>query len=838
MLKTLQSLPVGGTMIILTLSGFLAAFLFFGFQITSDLSTKRGIEQDLGLTRLSEDISQLTHDLQIERGLTAGFLASNGARFQSELIAQRKATDAVVAQFMPHAKAVSQMALTPALKTPLRNITTRISELGDLRGKVDAMTVTQSAAVAQITRINTAAITLIAEMGKEVSYARAANALQRHSVLLRGKDLAGLERAVGTKALAEAQQTSAAIPQELWLQFQTLVLKQSDFFLIYESLASPELAKMFGTLSGSQEALAIEALRRTIAQNNPEAIAEVSPETWFKQATARIEKIKALEDKSVTEITAFMSEAFGNATDAITNTIIKMALIVAIIGAFATFMVMSIRKSLNQTADRVQALAEGDIETPILQAPQRDLRKITDGLIAFQMAEQTRAMQRKLQTELEDSSIAGVKRLVKQASEGNFSPTLNIRLRDLSGASLILGEGINEILGVVETVVSNQRTRDAEVMHEQKEQAKRQEEAVREINMIVAACANGDFSKRATTAGKDGAWKEVAEGLNKISEMSDNALQDIRTIMLALAHGDLGKQMDADYKGTFAEIAEAMNSSLGALSGAFSDIQDETGLLKTASQQMTNGVADLKRRSQEQVKTIEASSGVANDLSSTLNENAKQLFECEALITDVGSQSKRSQQIASDAVVQIESVETTSAQMAKIVGTIEDIAFQTNLLALNASVEAARAGEAGKGFAVVASEVRTLAERTAEASKQIGGLIAENSESVKNGSDKVRMTGEAIEKIESAMQNILALIGAVTRAGEEQAEGIAELVSAMSDLDHSAQQNAALAQTNDDVMEALSNSENKLSQTVAQFQVAQGSMGSPGPDALPHVSAA
>jgi methyl-accepting chemotaxis protein len=285
----------------------------------------------------------------------------------------------------------------------------------------------------------------------------------------------------------------------------------------------------------------------------------------------------------------------------------------------------------------------------------------------------------------------------------------------------------------------------------------------------------------------------------------------------------LSKQMSGHYNGTYAEISSAMNASLGALSGAFAGIQTETGMLRSASQQMRDGVADLKRRSAEQAETIVTSAGTANVLSSSVTENATQLQHCQSLIRKVEKETGTSHQIAADAVEQIQSVEKASAEMGKIIATIDDIAFQTNLLALNASVEAARAGEAGKGFAVVASEVRTLAERSANASQQIGALISNNVKAVKNGSEKVRMTGTAIEEMSASMSKILELIGGVSKAGEEQTKDILGLVTAMSRLDTSAQENAKLAKTNDEVMAVLSQSEANLSDTVRKFQAGENS---------------
>lgn len=821
MFGNLKRLPVSGTMIVLTISGFLAAFLFFGLQLSSDIAVKRGIANDTRLTRLSNTIGLMTHELQKERGASAGFIASGGTAFVAELPAQRRQSDLVISTFADHAEAILKQAVPQELEDRLLAVSKQIHALDALRVAVDELAVSLPEAVGQITALNNAAIGLLSEMGKHVTYASAASALQRHAILMSAKDISGLERAIGASAFAHASTTDTAVPEDVRTRFLNLVLVQDSLFNIYQSLASPALAQTVQELDQAEASIAVQRLRDVIRANQHTDVVQTAPESWFETITQKINMIKQVEDAGAQEIVEYMATADQQATSVIQQSILRIMLITMILGAFSFYTVRSVRKSLGTTADRVAALAAGDIDSPIIQAPQADLGKITDALLLFQLGEQARLQQQKVQEQLERNSIAGIKRLVNDASQGNFSPTIKIRLRDLSGASLILGNGINEILEVVEKVVADQRKSDQAVFEQQKLQAEEQNEAVREINQIVAACANGDFSLRADTKGKTGVWRDVAEGLNRISDMSDEALQDIKSIISGLAEGDLSKQMGTHYNGTFAEISSAMNTSLGALSDAFHDIQNEAGLLKSASHQMRDGVSDLKRRSAEQAQTIIESAGVAEILSSTVKENSLQLHQCQALIKDVGKQTGTSHQIAADAVEQIQSVENTSAEMGKIVATIDDIAFQTNLLALNASVEAARAGEAGKGFAVVASEVRILAERSARASQQIGTLISNNIETVKNGSEKVRLTGAAIEKIAVSMHETLNLIGGVSQAGENQTKEIAGLVLAMSRLDSSAQQNSTLAKTNDEVMETLSQSEAKLSDTVRKFQAGE-----------------
>lgn len=175
------------------------------------------------------------------------------------------------------------------------------------------------------------------------------------------------------------------------------------------------------------------------------------------------------------------------------------------------------------------------------------------------------------------------------------------------------------------------------------------------------------------------------------------------------------------------------------------------------------------------------------------------------------------QSVVSGAIQTMESIEAASAEMEKIVATIDEIAFQTNLLALNASVEAARAGDAGKGFAVVAAEVRGLANRCADASRQIGQLITESVRGVTEGASDVRQTGEAISDVEATLKSVQAVIDDVIGAGKEQSEGVSQLSQAISRLDKIAQSNVDLARGNMGLTESLSDQETRLSEAVGHF---------------------
>lgn len=818
MMNSLKKMSVGNAMILLTLSGFLAAFLLAGLQLNENLSTQRAIGSDRKLTQLSAAIGQLTHELQKERGASAGFIASKGQSFATELPKQREQSDAVIAAFGESLATVLASDLPTEFRAHLRTVEALIADLRNLRKAVDAQAVTVPEAVGQITALNRKAIELVSEMGKLVTYASAANALQRHALLMMAKDFVGLERAVGAKGFAEAAAQSGGFPVATRQQFLELLVQEDTLFRSYQSLASDELKNEMETLKKSKPAIAVDELRMVIRTNEASEILKVSPEQWFNQITKKIGLAKAVEDRGVVEIEETMQTALANARAATMAFVLKIVLITVFIGSLAVYLVFNVRRSMRLTEASVTTLANGDIDTPIVSVPQSDLSRITDALTSFQLAEQARVTQRVRQEELELNSIAGIERLIKATADGDLTQRLQIRLRDLNGASLVLGQGLNKIMDVVQNVVSEQKERDKALIETQEAETELQNMAVAEINQIVAACAKGDFTKRINLEGKTEVWRDIAEGLNKIASMSEAALDEINSIMSAVAVGDLSPRMSAQYQGTYAEIGSAVNLSLGKLSEAFDGIQSETNQLGSASSKMQQGISDLASRSEEQAQTVDLSAAAAKQVSESVSKSSVQLENCQKLISDVEKRTEKGRIISGEAVDKIAAVEETSQEMVEIVATIDAIAFQTNLLALNASVEAARAGEAGKGFSVVASEVRTLAGRCSTASQQIGSLISTNLESVNDGSERVRQTGAAIEDIQKSMLQVLENVGAVRKAGEEQHREISELVQAMGRLDESAKQNASFARGNDEVMKSLAQSESRLSETVRDFQ--------------------
>lgn len=812
----LLALPITWSMGILTGLGMIAVLVFASFEIGRDLSDRRGLQHDVLLSALSSSIGALTHEMQKERGAGAGFLASGGTAFADQLEAQRKVSDEKLEKYASAvARLREQVDVSPSLNLMLRDVAQQIGALDQLRTQIDAQSIDLLEAVSQITTLNRSAIGLLPEIGKGISYPNAARAIQRHSVLMAVKDTMGLERATGAAAFAQARANNGMVPDATLTRFSGLLDQQTTLLEVYQTLASPLLLGYIEDMLGAPASENVKTMRATLLSGDPSKIATVDPSSWFDAITEKIDLLKTIEDAGVLEIDGFLREAKVRLNNALMGSLLALTGVIIVLLGLSAALIRVTAKWLNKTADRISSLATGDIESPVLQAPQRDLGKITAALDQFQVAERARQIEADLQISLEASSAEGIKRISDAVAEGDFKDRL--RLRDLQGATLILGKGINEILKSAEGFVLRQRAADAALLSKEQADKEAQERAVAALEEVVTAYSSGDFSKRMSTDGLDEAWQSVANGINQIARMTESALDDIRKIMSAQSDGFLDERMKDGHKGTFAEIATATNASLETLQSVFAGIFEGVGRVGDATKQLRTGSSELAARSNEQAATVAEASQATNVLSQTIEGNGQNLGKCNDLMQALQVKTTEGQSVVQGAISTMSAIEAASAEMEKIVATIDEIAFQTNLLALNASVEAARAGEAGKGFAVVAAEVRGLANRCAEASRQIGELISDSVRGVMEGAANVRRTGDAISDVEETLNSVQSVIDDVLIAGDEQSRGVTKLLQAISRLDKIAQSNVDLARGNMSLTETLGDQETHLSGAVGRF---------------------
>lgn len=340
-----------------------------------------------------------------------------------------------------------------------------------------------------------------------------------------------------------------------------------------------------------------------------------------------------------------------------------------------------------------------------------------------------------------------------------------------------------------------------------------------EVNNVVEATTQGDFTQRLGTEGKEGFMLKLANGINKIGEVSQVGLTETVDVLEGLSQGNLTKLIEGEYQGTFDDIKRSLNATITQLQTTVGTIKQSASSVNSASSEISAGSKDLSERTEQQASTLEETAASMEELTGAVRQNTDNASNANGLADGAKEVAAKGGEVVKDAVTAMGGITESSQKIADIITVIDDIAFQTNLLALNAAVEAARAGDAGKGFAVVASEVRSLAGRSAAASKDIKALINESSDQVKSGSELVNQAGDTLEEIVSSVTEVAGLISEIASASTQQATGLEEINSAVSQMDEMTQQNAALVEENTAAAQSMVDQAYELEDLMKFFRI-------------------
>jgi methyl-accepting chemotaxis protein len=338
-----------------------------------------------------------------------------------------------------------------------------------------------------------------------------------------------------------------------------------------------------------------------------------------------------------------------------------------------------------------------------------------------------------------------------------------------------------------------------------------------EVSKLVECAASGDFSERISVDGKDGFFLKLAEGLNMLVNTADQGLNDVARVLGAVAKGDLTERIDAEYQGTFGKLKNYCNQTTDNLTEMLSDIRTAADTIFTASSEIAQGNADLSSRTEQQAANLEETASSMEELTSTVKLNADNAKQANVLAEQASTVASNGGSLIQQVVTTMSEINQSSQKISDIIGVIDGIAFQTNILALNAAVEAARAGDQGRGFAVVASEVRTLAQRSANAAKDIKGLISDSVQKIESGNALVNKSGDTMKEIVTAIKRVNDIMAEIAAASAEQSTGIEEVSTAVSQMDEMTQQNAALVEQAAAAAESMQSQADQLNHSVSQF---------------------
>ncbi|WP_269220162.1 methyl-accepting chemotaxis protein [Brevundimonas vesicularis] len=305
--------------------------------------------------------------------------------------------------------------------------------------------------------------------------------------------------------------------------------------------------------------------------------------------------------------------------------------------------------------------------------------------------------------------------------------------------------------------------------------------------------------------------REAAEDAQAIAALGQG--------LSAMSNGDLTHRIDIEFNPKLAQLKTDFNAAISQLQQAVSVVVGNVSGIRSGAGEISQAADDLSRRTEQQAASLEETAAALDEITATVNKTASGARQASDVVRAAKGDAETSGVIVRDAVQAMQAIEGSSSEINQIIGVIDEIAFQTNLLALNAGVEAARAGEAGRGFAVVASEVRALAQRSAEAAKEIKTLISASAGQVGAGVKLVGETGEALQRIVDRVAEIDSLVTEIAASAQEQAVGLAEVNTAVNQMDQVTQQNAAMVEQSTAASHSLAQEAESLQASVAQFRV-------------------
>ncbi|PLA74565.1 methyl-accepting chemotaxis protein [Hydrogenovibrio sp. SC-1] len=433
------------------------------------------------------------------------------------------------------------------------------------------------------------------------------------------------------------------------------------------------------------------------------------------------------------------------------------------------------------------------------------------------------------------NAIIEANKVISAIADGNFDQRVTL---DLAGDLNTLKQGINNSadsinttmteLGRVMEAMNNGQFNVAvnadlkgdflTMMNNVRSTMEALNDSISDIVVVMNAMQEGEFNKR-VEADARGELLSLKQSINHSMDALENAIEDTVFNIEAIASGDLTHSITNEYHGQLLRLKNSINQSNQRLSEVVTKALNATSVVSGAAEEVSQGSINLSQRVQENAAAAEETSATMEEMSSAVTNNTEHAKEATSVAHEVQQKSNEGVQVMQKTIEAMNAIQESSHKISDIVSLIDGIAFQTNLLALNAAVEAARAGDHGRGFAVVAGEVRSLAQKAAEAAKDITNLINESVTRIDDGTKLATESGEMLTTISASVDNVTNMIEQIADASAQQMAGIQQANTAITQIDEVTQQNAALVEETSAAAESLSDQARILQEDMAFFTV-------------------
>lgn len=859
-MKFLKGLTIKYKLVAMLLLPLIGLFYFSFLYITDKFSTTQQVNRIEELVIISLKISELVHQLQTESALSVASIQTSD-QSHGELQQQYGTTDKVIAELNDSFKKFPVETFKAELQQNLEKVPQLLKDVIKLRDLLKLSDVSALQTARDYNQINRSFIELIQ---KTVSLN------EHHEIyvlslsfinLLTAKELAGLERTVLMNALIQKHFKLEQYREFVELVAQQIVYRRS----LFTTFATPEQKTMLEEMTKSPAFLESYRIRdQAFAAGTSDDLVKINPENWFNVQTQKIELLRKLQDKTAQDLLdkTRLFQALTQQQLIYSTIFIILLLILTILLVF--LVIRGLNRQLQRAALVANAISEGKLNNHIIIENHDETGNLLTALGRMQqqlsqlinkekqIAEAALRINRALDSVTtsvlitdEHSNIIYLNKAAQelfQQEEESFRAELpNFNANQLLGQNIniffpkghhynLLSDLNNSEHGslnlrniVIDYTMTPVINLEGKRLGLVKEFRDRTVEIAmeREINEVIQAASQTDFSKRISLEEKTGFFKLFSEGVNQILKFNQLAVQDLMRVFSALAKGDLTKVITNQYVGEFAQLKNDANTTVQRLTEIMIRIKQAAGAVSLAAEEIMQGNLSLNQRTEQQAAALEQTAASMEQMTSTVQQNADNAKHATQLTASARNYAEKGSEVVGNAVKAITEINYASKKIAEITGVIDEIAFQTNLLALNAAVEAARAGEQGRGFAVVAAEVRNLAQRSATAAKEIKKLIQDSVVKVEEGTRLANKSGDTLQDIVVAVKKVSDIVAEISAASQEQASGIHQVNKAISQMDETTQQNAALVEQAAASSEFMREQADELKQQVGFFQLGQ-----------------